>query len=169
MSWSQLCHGFGLWRNPPTFAPGSDHVSPRAMYHGCISPVRTGLCRSVRPVSVCAPITPARSIHSNTDPHRPTHTDTPVFQIWEQEAGSSNLPTPTTSDRVRAGGVSRMYQTSARFLTAIRVSDSQQAVKVRRLEAVSATERAEFNDAYVAGRSGPPGGRTAIRSDGDHV
>ncbi len=35
-------------------------------------------------------ITPFRQI--------PTQTDTSVSQIWEQEAGSSNLPTPTTSN-----------------------------------------------------------------------
>jgi len=27
--------------------------------------------------------------------HNPTHPDMSIFQIWEQEAGSSNLPIPT--------------------------------------------------------------------------
>jgi hypothetical protein len=62
------------------------------MYQRCISPVRTGPCQ---PVSVCAPITPAKPTHSGTDPHRPTQIDTSVFPFWEQEAGSSNLRTPT--------------------------------------------------------------------------
>jgi hypothetical protein len=71
---------------------GSSAIS---MYQRCISSGNTGLCWSVRPVSVCAPITPARSTRFNTNRHRPVHPDTVVFQIWEQEAGSSNLPTPT--------------------------------------------------------------------------
>ena len=64
------------------------------MYHGCISPGSTGLCRPVRRVSDCAAIAPARSPRFDGFRHRSVHPDTPVFRIWEQEAGSSNLPTP---------------------------------------------------------------------------
>ena len=65
-----------------------------AMYQRCISSGSTGVCWPVRPVSFCADITPARSIHSDTNAHVLIRTDTSVFPFWEQEAGSSNLPTP---------------------------------------------------------------------------
>jgi hypothetical protein len=46
-----------------------------------------------------APITPARSLHSDTNRDRTIRANTVDFPFWEQEAGSSNLPTPTTTDR----------------------------------------------------------------------
>jgi hypothetical protein len=66
-----------------------------SMYQRCISSGSTGLCWPVRLVPGRSDITPARSIHSDTNRHRPTRLDTSVFRLWEQEAGSSNLPTPT--------------------------------------------------------------------------
>ena len=59
------------------------------MYHRCINPVSTGLCRPVRAVSVRAPITPARSLRFGGFRHGPTRPGTSVFRLWEQEAESS--------------------------------------------------------------------------------
>jgi hypothetical protein len=67
------------------------------IYQRCISPARTGACRTVRPVPGSADIAPARSLRSSTNRYEPARPDTPAFRLWEQEAGSSNLPTPTTS------------------------------------------------------------------------
>ena len=73
------------------------------MYHGCIKPESAA-------VSVCAAL--YRTVHaspqldrhipaqSGTIRQRPIRTDIPVFPFWEQEAGSSNLPTPTSADGV---------------------------------------------------------------------
>jgi len=72
-------------------------------------------------VSVCADITPARSLRFDSFRYKPVLTGTPVFRLWEQEAGSSNLPTPTSVDgavadepSARCVDVSRMYQASYR-------------------------------------------------------
>jgi hypothetical protein len=102
---SRHCEPAPLSRSPPWRMPRpvqTDATSPerrQAMYQRCISSGSTGLCRAVRSMSVCADITPARSLRSDTNRYRTTRTDTSVFPLWEQEAGSSNLPTPTTSDR----------------------------------------------------------------------
>jgi hypothetical protein len=53
------------------------------------------VCRRVGPVLVRVDITPAKPLHTATNWYRPVHPDTPVFPFWEQDAGSSNLPTPT--------------------------------------------------------------------------
>ena len=63
---------------------------------GCVG--LSGLCRSVRPSPQLDRYVRHRT---GTDRHTP---DTSDFQIWEQEAGSSNLPTPTTSTRSRQCG-----------------------------------------------------------------
>ena len=73
-----------------------------AMYHGCSNPGSTGLCRSVRAVSVRADITPARSLRSDIFRYRSTLADTSVFRIWEQEAESSNLSIPTHFRHIEA-------------------------------------------------------------------
>jgi len=78
-------------------APSRDVRESSAIlkYQRCISSGSTRLCWPVRAMSGCADITPARPLRFDRIRHRPTHADIPVFQIWEQEAGSSN-PTPTS-------------------------------------------------------------------------
>ena len=81
---------------PPGGVRGS---SPNCRYLRCINPGSTGLCWSVRTVAVFPGVIPAGSLFIGSFRNNPTHPDTPNFQIWEQEAGSSNLPIPTTSTR----------------------------------------------------------------------
>ena len=88
-----------------------------AMYQRCISSGSTGLCRPVRSVSVCAGITPARPLRFDRFRHRPIRTDTPVVQIWEQEAGSSNLPTPTKRRKGFSGPTRSTIQPSGNLGT----------------------------------------------------
>jgi len=81
---------------PPGGVRGS---SPNCRYQRCINPGSTGLCWPVRTVAACPGIAPARSLRFGRFRHDPVHPDMPVFQIWEQEAGSSNLPIPTRNTR----------------------------------------------------------------------
>ena len=87
-----------------------------------------------RAVSACAalyrPVHPSPQLdhYIPTDSGTDQHPDTSAFPLWEQEAGSSNLPTPTSgagrgvvsacSDWV---GVSAMYQITARVRPALNV------------------------------------------------
>jgi hypothetical protein len=65
------------------------------MYQRCINPARAGQCQPVWVVSACAGVVPARRhnpAQTDTNQHQPIH---PKFSFGEQEAGTSNLPTPT--------------------------------------------------------------------------
>ena len=105
---------------------GRSAIPVDSMYHRCIDPRSTGLCRPVRTVPARPDITPARSLRSDENRHRTTHPDNPVFRFWEQEAESSNLSIPTTSTSRprsdRSADVSAMYQMFSRSMSSVTVS-----------------------------------------------
>ena len=66
--------------------PGIADVSVRS------APACDALSDRFRPVRATSQLDHEKSAKSGTKRHSPKH---PHFQIWEQEAGSSSLPTPT--------------------------------------------------------------------------
>ena len=102
------------WRIRNFFVRSGSGLS--AAFHGCISSGSTRLYPLVRPVSCCSGITPARTRYFDRFRHNSTHPDTPNFQIWEQEAGNSNLPIWTTTTR---GGTVTSVRPKCRVRTEI--------------------------------------------------
>ncbi len=86
------------------------------------APACTGLSVVCRTVRVSPQLDHYVPRDSDTDRYTSIH---PFFRIWEQEAGSSNLPTPTTSGRPASGRVSAISQSPGGPLSARRVGERE--------------------------------------------
>ncbi len=86
--------------------PASCSQSRETGVSGCV-----GLCRDLSRYSDLAGVMSGRSDTRRTGRHSPV---LPVSRLWEQEAGSSNLPTPTSAD---GGGRRRVTRPMCRCIT----------------------------------------------------